>query len=99
MGQYFYIKRDCKASVKKEKRKVTAKLNRRNEKVKSGSCTCPTGGSAYCNHVMGLLFEIADYSLHQLSKVPKEISCTSRLRQWGSLMRNTHLNHLLCKLL
>ena len=32
---------------------------------------------------MGLLFEIADYALHQLSKVPEEISCTSRLRQWG----------------
>ena len=31
---------------------------------------------------MGLLFEIADYSLHELSKVPEEISCTSRLRQW-----------------
>ena len=32
---------------------------------------------------MGLLFEIADYSLHQLSKVPKEISSTIHLRQWG----------------
>ena len=32
---------------------------------------------------MGLLFEIADYAFHQLSKVPVEISCTSRLRQWG----------------
>ena len=32
------------------------------------------GNSTYCNHVMGLLFEIADYSLHQLSRVPEEIS-------------------------
>ena len=70
--------------MKKEKRRVRVKLNRRNGKVESGSCTCPAGNSAYYNHVMGLLFEIADYSLHQLSKVPAEISCRSRLRQWGS---------------
>ena len=31
---------------------------------------------------MGLLFEIDDYSLHQLSRIPEEISCTSRLRHW-----------------
>ena len=69
--------------MKKEKRRVTVKFNRRNGKVESSSCTCPAGNSAYCNHVMGLLFEIADYSLHQLSKVPEEISHTSRLRLWG----------------
>ena len=34
----------------------------------------PAGNSTYCNHVVGLLFEIADYSLHQLSRVPDEIS-------------------------
>ena len=28
------------------------------------------------------MIEIADYSLHQLSKVPEEISCTSYLRHW-----------------
>ena len=67
--------------MKKEKRRVVVKLNRRNGKVESGSCTCPAGNSACCNHVMGLLFEIADYSLHRLSRVPEEISCTSCLRQ------------------
>ena len=41
----------------------------------------PAGNSTYCNHVMGLLFEIADYSLHKLSRVPEETSCASRLRQ------------------
>ena len=69
--------------MKKEKRRVTVNLNRRNGKVESGSCTCPAGNIPYCNYVMGLLFEIADYCLHQLSKVPEEISCTSCLRQWG----------------
>ena len=58
-------------------------LNRKNGKVESGSWTCPAGNSAYCNHVMELLFEIVDYFLHQLSTVPVEISCTSRLGQWG----------------
>ena len=37
--------------MKKEKRRVTVKLNRRNGKVESGSCICPAGDSAYCNHV------------------------------------------------
>ena len=69
--------------MKKEKRRVAVKLNRRNGKVESGFCTCPARNSAYCNHVTGLLFEIVDYSLHQLSRVPEEISCTLRLRQWG----------------
>ena len=55
-NEYFYIKCDCKASMKKEKRRVTVKLSTRNGKVESGSCTCPVGNSAYCNHVMGLLF-------------------------------------------
>lgn len=32
---------------------------------------------------MALLFELADYSLNQLEQVPEEISCTSKLRQWG----------------
>ena len=73
-NEYFHVKCDCKASMNKEKRRVTVKLNRRNGKVESGSCTCPAGNSAYCNHVMGLLFKTADYSLHQLSKVPEEIS-------------------------
>ena len=84
--------------MKKEKRRATVKLNRRNGKVESGSCTCAAGNSAYCNQILRLLFEIADYSLHQLSRVPEELSCTSRLRQGRSLVRNTYLNHLLCKL-
>ena len=61
-NEYFYVKCECKASMKREKKKVIVKWNRRNGKVESGSCTCPAG-----NLVMGLLFEIADYSLHQLS--------------------------------
>jgi len=82
-GVYFFVKCECKASMKKEKRKVLVKLKRDNGKVESGSCSCPAGNSGYCNHIMALLLEIADYSLNQLSTVPEEISCTSRMRQWG----------------
>ena len=69
--------------MKKDKRRVTIKLSRRNGKTEPGFCTCPAENSAYCNHVMGLPFEIADYSLQELSRVPEEILCTSHLRQQG----------------
>ena len=95
--EHFYVKCDCKASMKKEKRKVTVELNSTNGKVESGSCTCPTRNSAYCNHVMGLLFETADFSLHQL-RFPKKYCAQFALDSGGSLVRNTHLNQLLCKL-
>ena len=75
-----YVK--CKASMKKEKRRVTVKLSRGNGKVESGSCNSPAGNSSYRNHVIGLLFETADYSLHQLSGVLEEILCKSCLIQW-----------------
>ena len=32
----------------------------RTEKIK---CSYPAGASSYCNHIIALLFEIADYSL------------------------------------
>ena len=37
---------------------------------------CPADESGYCNHMMALLFEIADYSLHQLISIPEEKACT-----------------------
>ena len=62
MKQYFFVKCQCKESMKTEKKTVTVNLNRRNRKVESSSCTCHAGNSLFCNHIMGLLFEIADYS-------------------------------------
>ena len=82
----FYVKGLCKASMKKEKRSVAVKRSTISSKVLDGSCSCPAGKSGYCNHVMALLLELADYSLSQLNLfkfVPEEIACTSRLRQWG----------------
>ena len=46
-------------------------------------CSCPAGESACCNHIMALLFEIADYSLHQFISIPDENACTSMARRWG----------------
>ena len=51
--------------------------------VVNAHCTCKAGNSAYCNHIMALLFELADYSLHELDKVPEEAACTRRARAWG----------------
>ena len=79
----FYVKGLCKASMKKEKRLVTVKSSTITSKVLDGSCSCPAGKSGYCNHVIALLLELADYSLSQFKSVPKEFACTSWLRQWG----------------
>ena len=77
------IKAKCKASMKKETRNMNVVINKKSANVIKGHCSCPAGNSGYCNHVMALLFEIADYSLHKLKTVPEEVACTSKKRQWG----------------
>ena len=42
-NECFYVKCECKANMKTEKRRVTVNLNRRNGKVESSSCTCHAG--------------------------------------------------------
>ena len=69
--------------MKKEKRSAAVKLTTITGKVLDGSCSYPAGKRGYCNHVMALLLELADYSLSQFKSVPEEIACTSKLRQWG----------------
>ena len=46
-------------------------------------CSCPAGESGYCNYIMALLFEIADYILHQLISIPEGKVCTSMARGWS----------------
>ena len=79
----FKVKGLCKASTKKDLRKVFIRINRATSMVSSADCSCPAGKSGYCNHVMALLLELADYSLRGLKKVPEEKACTSVARQWG----------------
>ena len=69
--------------MKKEKREVIVHLSKISSHVMYAYCSCPAGLSGYCNHVMALLLELADYSMKFLKKVPTEISCTSKQRQWG----------------
>ena len=82
-GKFFLVKANCKASMKNEFRQIKLSLCMATAHVIDATCSCPAGLSGYCNHVMALLFELADYSLNQLREVPEEISCTSKLRQWG----------------
>ena len=76
----FKVKGLCKASMKKDLRKVFVSINRATSMVSSADCSCPAGKSGYCNHVMALLLELADYSLRGLKKFPEEKACTSVAR-------------------
>ena len=76
-GQEFQIKSRCRASMS------TRDVHNQEGDVLSAKCTCKAGKSSYCNHVMALLIEIADYYLHQLAEVPEEAACTERARRWG----------------
>ena len=68
----FYVKGLCKASVKNEKRSAAVKLTTITSKVLDGNCSCPARKSGYCNHVMALLLELADYSLSQFNSFMTE---------------------------
>ena len=52
---YFYVKAQCKASMKKELRNVRIQLCRRAGEVYKATCSCPAAKSGYCSHVMALL--------------------------------------------
>lgn len=81
---FFYVKCKCKASMKKEFRTVELVFNTNDADYGiNAKCDCPAGASGYCNHIMALLFELADYTLSGLLQVPEEVSCTSKSRQWG----------------
>ena len=69
--------------MKKDLRKVFVSIYRAISMVSSADCSCPAGKSGYCNHVMALLLELADYSLRGLKKIPEEKACTNVARQWG----------------
>ena len=71
---YFYAKAWCKASIRKELRNVRIRLCKRTGEVYKATCSCPEGKSGYCNHVMALLYDIAKYSLNQLTEVSQEQS-------------------------
>ena len=79
----FTIKAKYSASIKKIKRDAVVTLTIKKSRVEKTKCSCPAGASSCCDHIMALLFEIADYSLKGLTEVPQEVSCTSQARKWG----------------
>ena len=74
--------------MKRELRSMKVAINKVNCDIVFAKCNCPAGESGYCNNIMALLFEIADYSLHQLISIPEENLCTSIARRWGLLSAN-----------
>ena len=84
---HFVVKCQCQASMKKVLRFVSVTIDRKTGLVISSSCTCPAGKSGSCNHVMAILFELADYSLRGLRTVPKEKACTSTFAKVGCSRR------------
>ena len=79
----FLVKSKCKASMKKEYHSQNVTLQHETGNIISAYCTCKTGKSSYCNHIMALLLELAEYSLYELTEVPSEVACTSKARKWG----------------
>ena len=69
--------------MKREIRSMKVKLCKKIGIVEHARCNCPAGESGFCNHVMTILFQLADFSLHQVKDIPEEIACTSTSRQWG----------------
>ena len=90
----FLVKAKCRASMsKREVHNLKTALDVQTGEVVNAHCTCKAGNSAYCNHIMALLFELADYSLHELDEVPEEAACTSRARAWGIPGERTSLKN------
>ena len=58
-------------------------INRKTSAVDKALCSCPADNSSYCNYIMALLYEIAEYSLKSYKVVPAETTCTSHLRALG----------------
>ena len=61
--------------MKKDLRKVFVSINRATSMVPTADCSRPAGKSGYCNHVMALLLELADYSLRGFKNFPKKKLC------------------------
>jgi len=61
-------------------------------------CTCAIGQSGCCGHIIGLLFQLAQYTMLKFSNVPAVESCTSLLQQWhkprGSKIEATRIDDM-----
>ena len=48
----------------------------------NGTCSCTIGDSGCCGHLIGLLFQVAEYSTLKLSAVPDPVPSTSLPQEW-----------------
>ena len=77
------MKSKCKASMKKEYHSQNITLQYETGDIISAYCSCKAGKSSYCNHIMALLPDLAEYSLYELTEVPSEVAGTRKARKWG----------------
>ena len=76
----FYVKEKCKASMKRDIRSMEVGITKINCDIIFAKCSCPAGDSGCFNHILALLFDIADNNLHQLISIPEEKTCISMAR-------------------
>ena len=80
---YIIVKPKCKANMTNEVCDLMVYISRLTRSVRKAYCSCSAGNNGYCNDVVPLFFKLAECSLNLLENIPEEISCTSRLREWG----------------
>ena len=81
--EYFCFKATCIPSMKKGKRNIFVALDQKNGEVIHANFSCPAGKCGYCNHVMALLWKVADYSLHNLPGIPIETTIQKAVDKKG----------------
>ena len=89
----FPIKARCNATIKRIKRDVAVTLTRKTSRVEKAKCSCPAGASSYCNHIMTLPFEIADYSLKGLTEVMQRYLVLVKLENSEFQANRIHLKN------
>ena len=67
---YFVVKEKSRASTSiREIHDLKVSLDLASEQILTDHCTCEAGNSRYCNRVMSLLIQLANYSLEELGRV------------------------------
>ena len=79
---FFLVKCNVHASMKKTQCVVYVHLHQDTGKVSHASCSCPAGQGGCCKHVAALLFQLLDYIQLELTEVPDDLTCTQLLQQW-----------------
>ena len=79
----YCIKGVCAASLKKKDRWVTIALSKDTADIKFAFCQCTAGRTGTCSHTFALMKLLAKWVLDNLTEIPKEVACTSKLCYWS----------------